>query len=300
MTATKEKNDRVVKLGMFSKEYEYRRTEVISAEIKEITPKEAEQFLSTNEGNRNISNAKAQEYSRYMREGSWRTTGQGLTFSEDGNLLDGQHRLVAVALYGKPVTFLVVTLRPIDGKGPLTATALPLDRGKMRSISDLTGIPKKHIEIARTLIRDISVDGAKKSQDPEIVARVFSDLEESIVYVNTKCSTASKTFSQASIRSCIALRCAQGYDFTDEYHAIITQNYAGLGQSWISWMRKMFEIQTHDKWSRREMMAYTWALTKPDRDFSKNLQVQNKEKRIEEMQAVLYEFCFSSLAKTAP
>jgi len=114
--------------------FEYRNTDIASVEVRAVTPAMAREMLARNAGNRKLSQTKVSMYARIMREGSWRLTHQGIAITEDGGLIDGQHRLAAIVMYGKPVRLLVTTMRADDGCGVLTAAAQPIDIGKVRTI----------------------------------------------------------------------------------------------------------------------------------------------------------------------
>jgi hypothetical protein len=64
-----------------------------------VTPEMARDWLSRNDANRNLSLARAREYSGDMLAGRWNSDNrQGIQLGSDGTLVDGQHRLMAVCL----------------------------------------------------------------------------------------------------------------------------------------------------------------------------------------------------------
>jgi hypothetical protein len=76
-----------------------------------ITPVMAEELLRRNPpgANRKASLATIQYYAMQMKSGAWPKTGQPLIFSENGMLIDGQHRLWGCLFSGVPFTTYVVT-----------------------------------------------------------------------------------------------------------------------------------------------------------------------------------------------
>lgn len=68
--------------------------------LETITPKIAAEYLTRNTSNRNRRPTRIQQYARDMGSGNWPVTGESIKFSETGDLLDGQHRLVACVLSG--------------------------------------------------------------------------------------------------------------------------------------------------------------------------------------------------------
>lgn len=84
-------------------------------QFEEIDPKQAQALLNKSvEGNRTVSLTRAARYIEDMREGFWEVTHQGIAIDEDGNLLDGQHRLKAVIEAGVSAKFMVCYGVPRD------------------------------------------------------------------------------------------------------------------------------------------------------------------------------------------
>lgn len=73
-----------------------------------ITPEIAEKYLGNNLVNRNVSNVTVHAYMQDMLNGAWdETTGDTISFDENGNLVNGQHRLMAVAKSGHAINVWV-------------------------------------------------------------------------------------------------------------------------------------------------------------------------------------------------
>lgn len=98
-----------------------------------ITPEFAQQLLDGGANNRPISESVVQKYVTDMRAGLWNNNGQGLIFTEDMKLLDGQHRLAAVIASGIPTEFNITV-----GVDP--AAFVTMDSGKSRALSDVLAI----------------------------------------------------------------------------------------------------------------------------------------------------------------
>ena len=73
-----------------------------SACIMVITPDLAKKWLERNEKNRSLKNRKVLELVSTIEDSHWRLNGESICFSNDGRLLDGQHRLHAVIKSGIP------------------------------------------------------------------------------------------------------------------------------------------------------------------------------------------------------
>ena len=92
-----------------------------------ITPYIAESWLTKNVKNRRISTTAVNRYARDMKAGKWKFSGDAIRFSVDGDLLDGQHRLLACIKSGEAFETLVMynisadTRQVIDGGMARTA-----------------------------------------------------------------------------------------------------------------------------------------------------------------------------------
>jgi len=65
-----------------------------------VSPQKAESWLQQGGKNRKISQTHVSKLAALMRNGHWVLNGQTLSFSADGKLLDGQHRLNAIIQAG--------------------------------------------------------------------------------------------------------------------------------------------------------------------------------------------------------
>ena len=101
-----------------------------------ITPDIAMEILKKNPANRIVSKDTVESYARDIKRGKFVTTHQGIAIATDGTLLDGQHRLLAVALTGIPIQIKVT--RDCDRE-----IAEYIDRGRSRSVKDVMSIRAK-------------------------------------------------------------------------------------------------------------------------------------------------------------
>ena len=83
--------------------------------VEHITPAFAERVLETkNAKNRKVKPANLKRLISSIDNGEWILTNQGIAFDADGNLLDGQHRLLAICKTGKTLPIMVA--RNMDPK----------------------------------------------------------------------------------------------------------------------------------------------------------------------------------------
>lgn len=97
--------------------------------VETITPDIATQYLTHNINNRKIKQKAIARYAADMKAGKWQLSPQGISFYENGNLADGQNRLLAIIKAGTPIDLYVTYGVPND--------ANIQDRGVSRSSSDV-------------------------------------------------------------------------------------------------------------------------------------------------------------------
>ena len=76
--------------------------------VMQMTPEKAKNILiSKNRNNRNLKANNLKKLVTAIENGEWKITNNGLAFDEQGNLIDGQHRLAANVQTGKTLPILV-------------------------------------------------------------------------------------------------------------------------------------------------------------------------------------------------
>ena len=98
----------------------------------EITPNDATRLLETGLKNRTLSPTRTQAIAEDIARGAWVPNGESIVVDPEGRLADGQHRMRAISIAGKPVVSYVVYL-PENTKVGFFDT---IDSGKARSHSD--------------------------------------------------------------------------------------------------------------------------------------------------------------------
>lgn len=99
--------------------------------VETITPEIAREWLEANTKNRNVRSSSVRRYRSDMENGRWDFTGDPVRFDYLGNLLDGQHRLLALTELddGAGVSVLVIRNLPTDAQ-------MTMDQGSRRSPGD--------------------------------------------------------------------------------------------------------------------------------------------------------------------
>ena len=126
-----------------------------------VTPDMAARWLERNTSNRSVSMVTVRRYARDMDAGHWMLTGEGIKFASDGTLLDGQHRLMAIIIHGKPVMMDVHRGIPKEAQRVM-------DTGRARSAADslhLTGEKHSTIIAAAARLAITAEAGVKHSRN---------------------------------------------------------------------------------------------------------------------------------------
>ena len=173
-------------------------------EILTITPEMAKGFLARNSGNRKLRKRRVKQLAGAMKRGEWMVTHQGIAFSPEMDLLDGQHRLSAISESGVPVQMLV-------SWGVDPATFQRIDVGMPRSVSDALKRSPMEVAIAKQIfsLRAYGWRNGAIATTGEVDS-IASEYEEEIRLVNDAIGTRATKRSSASIRTAVVARIARG------------------------------------------------------------------------------------------
>src|SRR5258708_40094679 len=114
-------------------------------QLIDVTPRLARDWLGFNSRNRNIRQRVVLAYAADMAAGDWRWNGESIKFAADGTLLDGQHRLAAVAESEATVPMPVV--RRLKGEAQET-----VDGGAKRKLGDVPKLGRRQAPAALAAI----------------------------------------------------------------------------------------------------------------------------------------------------
>ena len=114
----------------------------MKSELLIISPQMAKEMLLHNKTNRKIVQGRVDFYARQMKKGEWQATPEGISFYENGDLRDGQHRLRAIVAAGIPVQMYVTTGVPNE--------SFIVDRGTPRSITAILKIAGRNSVTGKT------------------------------------------------------------------------------------------------------------------------------------------------------
>ena len=113
--------------------------------IENVTPTKAKAWLLKNNKNRKLSQTTVNYYSSEFSAERWQETGESIKFFDDGEVADGQHRLMAIIQSGCSVTMLVV-------RGLAREAMYAIDTGKKRTVADIlhlhSGVADSNVKCA--------------------------------------------------------------------------------------------------------------------------------------------------------
>ena len=101
--------------------------------VVEMTPEMAKDLLARNKRNRPIRKARVERYANEMKNGRWQLNGETIIVSDQGNLMNGQHRLHAVVT--SETTVFMLLAEGID-----EAAFSTMDSGLTRTAGDVLGM----------------------------------------------------------------------------------------------------------------------------------------------------------------
>lgn len=100
---------------------------------EKVTPEQAQKWLETMPPNRTVRERRVRSLVRAIQQDDWKLNGETIVLDQDGNLLDGQHRLLAVVRSKRALEMVVVT-------GVQRAAFATMDTGASRMFGDVLKI----------------------------------------------------------------------------------------------------------------------------------------------------------------
>jgi hypothetical protein len=138
----------------------------VTSKTETITPKKAQLYLESNTHNRHLREKTVEYYAQLMRNGEWKLNGKTIVISNDGILLDGQHRLHACVRAGSSFRTVVV-------RGPEDEVFGTIDGGINRTAGDVVGREgyahaNRKAAIARVLLALLDADEHPDEVKPQL------------------------------------------------------------------------------------------------------------------------------------
>lgn len=165
----------------------------MKAEIVNVTPQMAADWLSLNHDNRQLRRTVVNGLKAAFLRGEYLQTHQGIAFSESGKLLDGQHRLTAISELREGLFPMLVTWGVTENAFQV------MDIGVKRTPADALRIADRRIvEVAR-MIATICMS-TRSSVTPMMLLPIIERIQNAHDSLVSFCPTCAKTWSSSPIR----------------------------------------------------------------------------------------------------
>ena len=248
--------------------------------IELVTPQQALQMLQHNDGNRPLRKRFVDQYVDDIIRGKWKLSHQGVAFSKDGRLLDGQHRLTAIVESG--ISVQMVIARNVD-----EASFLVMDRGKTRSLRDILDDEPKVLDACSFIARMHGL----RSVEPHHVQDVVSVCGPFVHKLLDVVGGSKGGRTPAPIRAAAALRMMQGHEeyVSSQWKAFATLDFDSMSPSIKTFYRQIAEsshggLRGYSQQWDRAMRA--WVGFDPKRTDLIKITIRSSEIPMSEMRSV--------------
>lgn len=186
-------------------------------EVVKITPAMARQWLERNTDNRPLRRTKVEGLRQSFMRGEYVRTHVGIAFDEHGTLLDGQHRLAAIAQMPDGWLFEMEVTHGMDRQ----KTFRVIDTMQTpRTASDVLGVDRGIAEVAAFFARIHFSQRAGIT--PSAMVRFVDWVSHEYAELVEFCPANSRTWSSAPVRAA-AILCMK---YNDQDYALL--NYRAL------------------------------------------------------------------------
>jgi hypothetical protein len=176
----------------------------MKAEIVSVTPQMASDWLKLNTDNRPLRRSVVEGFKNTLLRGEYVSTHQGIAFSTTGVLLDGQHRLTAIAeLRDGAFEMLVV-------RGVSPAGFKVMDIGVRRTAADALKESPRLVEVAR--LAAVLSSSTRSTPSPTMLLPYIDMIDPFHTELIEFCPTVSKTWTAAPIRLAAVVAMLRGAD----------------------------------------------------------------------------------------
>lgn len=146
-------------------------TPKVTTSFAKLSPTDAREMLERNTHNRPVNEGDVIKWAAEMEAGLWTLNGEPIIVGESGRLLDGQHRLLALAMQpeGTLIEFLVIVGIPDEAQKTM-------DQGRARSLSDV-----------------LTLDGLDVTRSHAGAIRAYLTWTEDLMFIDRKAASAKLT-----------------------------------------------------------------------------------------------------------
>lgn len=196
----------------------------MQTEIVNVTPQMASDWLSRNTGNRALRRTTVDGLKAAFGRGEYVMTHQGIAFSEDGTLLDGQHRLSAISEM-RDGTYPMLVTRGLSEK-----SFEAMDIGVKRTAADALRAEDRRLVEAAKLVASMCAAN-RSSVTPTMLIPIIHNIERNHNALIAFCPTVSKVWSSAPVRvaAVMSIKAGQDVDYVRTvYHALVMGKFPAM------------------------------------------------------------------------
>lgn len=201
----------------------------LSVSVEVITPGKADDYLATMVKNRTVSVRSEDQYVRAILTNNWDPSSM-IAFDEDGHLIDGQHRMLAVKKANMPATFTVLRGVPRESMFDIGRPRSVTDNLRITGIIDESFVSKNHTAVATFCIKlNKGRDGEKYS--PNEIAQFISKHAETMTTAIQMCiknGTGHPITKKAALMAAGMYALESGVDASllSDFFKIVASGYA--------------------------------------------------------------------------
>lgn len=174
----------------------------------------ARNLLKNNKSNRNVRPGVVKKYARDMMRGDWHSTHQGIAIYDDGQVADGQHRLLAIIESDAEIDMLVTFGIPREA-------SLGIDQHAIRAAHDCIKIAsgcnlsKSAVGVIRCLMVELQ-ESQQYSVRPSATELYdyYVNHEKIIEYGSSFCDKKIRGITAAPVGACISAAMFQRENIT--------------------------------------------------------------------------------------
>jgi hypothetical protein len=194
------------------------------ASYEVVTAVMAREWLKQNVDNRPLRRAHVVNLKRILERGEYQVTHQGLAFSLSGRLLDGQHRLTALAEMPDDFSIVIAVTRNL---AELAFVVIDSTAAK-RTYADSLRISKGLAEVARSLATLVAGPGG---MSPQFLSSYVEFARPYYEALTKDLTTNRRTWSTATVRTAAIIAIARGIspEYVREiYRCLVTADFNAM------------------------------------------------------------------------
>lgn len=260
--------------------------------IVDITPAMAELLLANNPNIRSMREHRVDAAVRAIKAGKFKLTHQGIAIREDGALLDGQHRLMAIVRAGVPVRMMVTTGVPQD-------VGDAIDSGLPRAVFERLGTDKLTTSIVTCLLGVVAAIRSPQEFEVELCIEIFApyldECERSINSWRAKNRTGSAAALAAMVLLVASMKDSpEAEEMKANMARALSGELYGAPRAVVNYWKQMNEgvkvigAATKGGSGQAERFCRAWIAMQPKNRDLKLLLIRDREKIIGEARAAFH------------